>query len=377
MSSNNHKYNDSKNTKGWFPFAKYLFITDKHPIRQSEEKCSSSVKALLSQQEEQQVLGLTNTLQCSERDALRIAVYEVTKDAEAAFAKVFDKAKAASTVKGHEGRNRQLKFNLPKSERTHLDNCAKQLGITPKEFLRLAVIWLEEGIRDESIVRLTKSRRIGKDAVSKLWSRDNQGKAPSEIVAKFKQARAESQELLDYLQEEDRHKKFMQEDELSRLTWVQRQALTEAWSEAERSSSKELVQFLTELTTVERLAWNFMQRHEVDFDTAMMFAEEDFVEDSIMSKMTSKEKLEFLKQGKANYQANQQRLSAKARDRADERIKEASEQWKKDHPEVTNVNLEERMRDIEAGELVRLEEDANDLEAFNNDPLMWDKDAHD
>ena len=133
MPSSNHKYNDSKNTKDWFPFKKYLFITDNHPIRQSSEKCSSSIEVLLSQQEQAQLLGMTNTLQCQERDALRIAVYEINKDAQAAFAKVYDKAKAGSTAKGHEGRDRKLKFNLPKSERTIIDDTAKQLGITPKE----------------------------------------------------------------------------------------------------------------------------------------------------------------------------------------------------------------------------------------------------
>ena len=30
---------------------------------------------------------------------------------------------------------------------------------------------------------------------------------------------------------------------------------------------------------------------------------------------------------------------------------------------------------MEAGKRIQLEEDATDLEAFNNDPSMWDEDA--
>lgn len=375
MSSNNHKYNDSKITKDWFPFKKYLFITDNHPIRQSSEKCSSSIEVLLSQQEQQQLLGMTNTLQCQERDALRIALYEISKDAQAAFAKAYDKAKAGSTAKGHEGRDRKLRFNLPKSERTILDDTAKQIGVTPKEYLRLAIVWLEEGIRDETIIRLTKSRRIGKDAVAKLWSRANQGKTPSEVVAKFKQALAETQELLDYLHEEAKHKRFQENEELSSLTWSQKQSLTIEWKEAERSANEGLRELFAEMTTVERMAWDFMQNHLVDYDTALMFAEEDYVEDSMMSKMTPKKKLEFLKQGKTKYQATQERLSAEARARADAKLKEASERWRRNNPITDNVDLEQRKHDMEAGKQIQLEEDAKDLEAFNNDPLMWDEDA--
>jgi len=319
---------------------------------------------------------MTNTLQCQERDALRIALYEISKDAQAAFAKAYDKAKAGSTAKGHEGRDRKLKFNLPKSERTILDDTAKQLGITPKEYLRLAIVWLEEGIRDETIVRLTKSRRIGKDAVAKLWSRANQGKTPSEVVAKFKQALAETQELLDYLHEEARHKKFQEDDKLSSLTWSQKQSLTLEWKEAERCANEALRELFAEMTTVERMAWDFMQKHLVDYDTALMFAEDDYVEDLMMTKMTSKEKLDFLKQGKAKYQAAQERLSAEARAKADARLKEASERWRRNNPINDNVDLEQRKHDMEAGKRIQLEEDAKDLEAFNNDPSMWDEDVH-
>lgn len=192
MSSDKNRFNTSKNTKNWFPFAKYLFATDNHPVRVTEEKCSSSIEAIFSKQELQQIVGITNSLQCPTRDAVRIALFEAVKDAQAAYAKSYDKAKSGSSIKGHEGRSEKKRLNLPKSERDAAELAANQLKITLKEFLRLAVIWLADGIKDESITRLTKSKRIGKDEVARQWSRENQGKEPSKSVARFKEVRDEA-----------------------------------------------------------------------------------------------------------------------------------------------------------------------------------------
>ena len=190
MSTNKkNKFNTSPNTKEWFPFAKHLFITEKHPVRQSEEKCSSSIESLFSQQEIEQIKGITNSLQCERRDAIRIALFEVAKELQEAKAKTYEKAKAGSTVKGHEGRKTTTRFNLPKSEKNQAEQAAEELGITIKEFLRLVVIWLADGIKEESITRLTKSKRLGKDEVAKQWSRANKGKPASTSVARLKEAR--------------------------------------------------------------------------------------------------------------------------------------------------------------------------------------------
>ena len=188
MSTNKNKFNTSKNTKGWFPFAKFLFVTDNHPIRQSKDKCSSNIKTLFSQQEVEQIRGIVNSLQCEERDALRIALYETSRNAESAYKKTFEKAKTLSTVKGHEGRKYEARVSLPVSEKKIAEGIAAHLGITIKEFFRLSIVWLADGIKEESITSLSNSKRIGKDAVAKQWSRENRNKPPSESVKKLKEA---------------------------------------------------------------------------------------------------------------------------------------------------------------------------------------------
>lgn len=185
----NNKFNTNTKTKDWFPFAKYLFKTEHHPIRQSKVKCSSAVETLLSPQEVQMLEGLTNSFQCTERECIRIVLYEASRSPSKAHEAAFRKANRESKERGHTARSARRRWNLPKTEKDEACLAAKDLKISDKEFLRLAIIWLAKGIKDESIIRLTQSPRIPKDEVAMTWSRENQGKPQSEAVSKLKEAR--------------------------------------------------------------------------------------------------------------------------------------------------------------------------------------------
>lgn len=373
MSTNKkNKFNTSPNTKEWFPFAKHLFVTDKHPIRKSTEKCSSSIESLFSQQELEQIKGITNSLQCEMRDAVRIGLFEVTKDLEAAKAKTYEKAKAGSSVKGHEGRKTTRRFNLPKSEKNQAEQAAKELGITIKEFLRLAIIWLADGIKEGLITRLTDSKRINPDAVAKQWSRDNQGKPPSPQVANFKKARDEVQALIEWFNEIRRHKQHKRKDERGKLTWSQRQILDAAESDAQKHWEEQFRQFYEELTVVEQFAWDFMQANEVDWDTALVFAEEDLLKDGQAKKMTAKQQLQLLKEGRAKARMQIQELEQKHKLLAKERIAQAGKTAAFNNLPTT-VDLIQLKKDQNAADQIRKEEEQKDLEAYLNDPMLWDE----
>ena len=139
------------------------------------------------------LVGLTNTLQCNEREAVRIALYEASRSAEKAHEKAFRYASSESSDKGHQGRSSAKQWKLPKAEKELAIKAAKELGITDKEFLRLAIIWLQTGIRDGSVEAITNSKLIPFDAEAKKWSHENpgseaQGRTPHEGVAKLKKA---------------------------------------------------------------------------------------------------------------------------------------------------------------------------------------------
>ena len=186
-----NKFNTGK-TKGYFPLKRWRFDTKEHPVIQSKQKCASSTaKTPFSTQELQMLVGLTNTLQCKEREAVRIALYEAVRSASEAYELAFRYADSKATDKAHQGRSSAKQWKLPKQEKDESEKAAKELGITNQEFLRLAIIWLQRGIRDDNngIKNLANSKLIPFDTTAKEWSRENQGKPPSAAVAKLKKAR--------------------------------------------------------------------------------------------------------------------------------------------------------------------------------------------
>ncbi|MDA9700178.1 hypothetical protein N9U74_03335 [Synechococcus sp. AH-736-M02] len=145
----------------------------------------------MSTQELQMLVGLTNTLQCKEREAVRIALYEAVRSASKAYELAFGYADSKATDKAHQGRSSVKQWKLPKQEKDESEKAAKELGITNQEFLRLAIIWLQRGIRDDNdgIENLANIKLIPFDTDANKWSRENSGKPPSAAVAKLKKAR--------------------------------------------------------------------------------------------------------------------------------------------------------------------------------------------
>tara|TARA_Y100001933_G_C18931237_1_gene535396 strand:+ start:60 stop:1226 length:1167 start_codon:yes stop_codon:yes gene_type:complete len=208
------KFNTGK-TKDYFPLLRWRFNTVNHPVIQSSERCASSTaKSKFSIQELQMLVGLTNTLQCNEREAVRIALYEAARRRVKAHSAAFKSASSQSTEKGHQGRSSLKQWKLPKAERQIAFEAAKELGISDSEFIRMAVIWLQRGIRNGSIDALTNSKLIPFDAVARTWSRENpgskaQGRVPHQGVAKLKQAAKTAYEEAGYINKQRNKAKWV------------------------------------------------------------------------------------------------------------------------------------------------------------------------
>lgn len=133
--------------------------------------------------------SLPNVLQCPEREAIRIALYELVHSAEAeSVQESLPACAAVSKLQGHTSRDRAFSLSLPPQEKADALELADQLGITDKELLRLAVIYLAKGIRTGQIKRLTNSPKISQDKLARQWSREHQGKPPSEKTKALKKA---------------------------------------------------------------------------------------------------------------------------------------------------------------------------------------------
>ena len=121
------------------------------------------------------LLGLSNTLQCSEREAVRIALHEASARASDAYEMAFRYASSESREQGHQGRSSTKQWKLPKPEQVTAMNAAKELGITNAEFVRLSIIWLQQGIRKNSITSIEKCEIISGDKVARQWSKETMG----------------------------------------------------------------------------------------------------------------------------------------------------------------------------------------------------------
>ena len=186
---NNKKFNTKGATKGYFPIKQHRFDTTKHPVLQSTVRCAAKMQTILSQQEELMVAGLANCLQCNERDAVRIALYELRNDSDREFIQSLVAASSAgSKLKGHSSRDRKLSVSLPAQEKADAEELADVLEMTPKELVRLAIIYLAKGIRTEHLTKLSNTSKISQEQLARDWSRANEGKPPSERTKALKEA---------------------------------------------------------------------------------------------------------------------------------------------------------------------------------------------
>ena len=79
---NKTRHSNQEGTKTALAFSKFpknRYRTEKNPIINSKLKCSSKVGTILSFHKEQVLDGLVNAVQTGQRDAIRIALYELHK----------------------------------------------------------------------------------------------------------------------------------------------------------------------------------------------------------------------------------------------------------------------------------------------------------
>ena len=75
---------------------------------------------------------------------------------------------------------------------------AKELELSEKEVIRLAFIWLANGVKSGAIKNIRNCKLISQDKLAQKWSRENRGKAPNQTVQKLKEDINLTQELYEF-----------------------------------------------------------------------------------------------------------------------------------------------------------------------------------
>ena len=193
-----YKFNFNSKSQTWFLIKQNRFDTTIHPIITSRKTLKCRMKTLVSHQEKQELEGLTNTLQCDEREAIRIALYEAARRGSERTRGTLEKASRSSNIGGHTKREKELKVSLPCSEKEKIMELAKELDLSEKEVFRLAFIWLANGVKSGAIKNIRNCKLISQDKLAKKWSRENRGKAPNPSVKKLKEDINLTQELYEF-----------------------------------------------------------------------------------------------------------------------------------------------------------------------------------
>lgn len=186
-------FNKKRKTKvaGFFPITQHRFDTSNHPALLMPGR--SQEKFTLSGQELQMLQGLANILETTYAGAVRIALWEALQARPEGLERYVSTAKAGATVRGHSGRNHRAAALLPKELKDHLyDNSYPIPGLTPGEQLRLSLIWLAKGIREERITKLTNSKKRSQQELATAWCLANQDRPRGSKLTALKESHAKA-----------------------------------------------------------------------------------------------------------------------------------------------------------------------------------------
>lgn len=187
-------FNNVGKHASWFPIKQFRFNTEQHPCIKDKAKRSSRLsKLLISRREEQMLEGLSNILQCSENDAIRIAVSEALRSPEKTLALAFDYGSSSTTEHGFQSRTVSIQVSFTSTERKALKSAANRLKVTEKALVRTAIHYLCRGIRGETITTLDGGniKAIAQHKLAKQWkdSRTKEDKERGSKLTALKQAR--------------------------------------------------------------------------------------------------------------------------------------------------------------------------------------------
>ena len=196
-------------------------------------------------------------------------------------------------------------------------DVAKKLGITDAEFIRLSIIWLQLGIRKNEIKSVENSKIVSGDQAARQWSRENQGKPPSEQISGLKKALQEAQALFDYLDDiKDKGRDARDKERMSMTSWT-KAAIDQEVSDY-RDKQDQWFEDLLEADTLEdaksSLAYAFLCKWNVDWDTAMLIVEDSFRSRANPKKLKPIEQVRLIESGRAKANRYEAQLKRRRRE---------------------------------------------------------------
>ena len=182
------KFRKTGKTIKYFPIVQHRFRTDKHPVLTNSNQNGNKIRLRLSHIECQMLEGLSNCLQVEENEAIRIALYELNTNCADRPEDEIQRASSLTKVPKFKERDTSKNLRIPTIELKYVEHLAKQWEVSNADLARTAVIWLSQGIKKQTIKRVTKSPKISQDKLAENWREKNYNHDKASILTPLKTA---------------------------------------------------------------------------------------------------------------------------------------------------------------------------------------------
>ena len=177
--NDNSKFNKGTKTSSYFFITDHLYDCSTHPLVKSTASCRSKLSTLLSYQETQILDALVEALQVDRQMAVRIALYELRDFQDEQLKVYLHKASPESIARGHTSRDYKLDVKLSSDEKSYVVDRAREMSVSDKTLIRLAIIHLRALVRVQQVDSLSGCKRLEQDDIAVDWSESSKGKPKS------------------------------------------------------------------------------------------------------------------------------------------------------------------------------------------------------
>ncbi len=321
-----NKYNTTSKSKDWFPFKKRKFNCWESSVLNSSEKCSYKAEALLSFQERQMLHSIVSSLQTNKRDAIRISINELHRRSCKALKEQVERSKSLTKDRGHTSRNQTASFRITKDDLLHLEDIAEINSLSTKEALRLVIIWMATGIKDETIKSIKGCQEISQDEKANEWKKSQSTFKQSDSAKRLREVREFWKEYFENKKDETRQEsKYSQQEAQARAM-----GLDTADSIIEERFTKIIEEHQLDYENLDernQMIYYYMARYELEYKDAVWWYEDELEEMDKIAKLNPYELVQYLKKEKEE----EQRIK-----------KEMEKAHKKQQQERWNESLKER-----------------------------------
>ena len=292
-----NKYNTTSKSKDWFPFKKRQFNCWDSPVLNSSEKCSYKAEALLSFQERQMLNSIVSSLQTNKRDAIRISISELHRRSSVASKEQVERSKSLTKDRGHTSRNQTASFRVTKDDLLSLEDIAEINILSTKEALRLVIIWMAAGIKDETIKSIKGCQEISQDEKANEWKKSQSTFKKSDSAKRLREVREFWKEYFENKKDETRQEsKYSKQEAQARAM-----GLDTADSILEEKFEKIIEEHQLDYENLDernQMIYYYMARYELEYKDAVWWYEDELEEMDKIAKLSPYELVQYLKKEK-------------------------------------------------------------------------------